>query len=132
MKTQVGDNQNCSSIGNTKMGKHKKVMCKVCYNERRSNHLTRHIKQHSDKDTNNPATNKNLKEKWKVFINCPRVAWFWCQLDIIKVKGTQNYPFSSYQSPQCVVIVVVVVNIWNHHTLWWFDKRSCVYPITLD
>ena len=31
--------------------------------------------------------------------------------DIVKVKGTQNYPFSSYKSPQCVVIVVVVVYI---------------------
>ena len=39
------------------MGKHKKVMCKVCYKEMRSDHLTRHLKQHSEKDTNNPATN---------------------------------------------------------------------------
>ena len=31
--------------------------------------------------------------------------------DIVKVKGTQKYPFSSYKSPQCVVIVVVVVYI---------------------
>ena len=49
---------------------------------------------------------------------------------LLSVKGTQNYPFSSYKSPHCVVIVVVVVYIWNHHTLWWFDKGSCVYPIT--
>ena len=39
------------------MGKHKKIMCKVCYKEMRSDHLTRHLKQHSEKDTNNPATN---------------------------------------------------------------------------
>ena len=32
-------------------------------------------------------------------------------VDIVKVKGTQKYPFSSYKSPQCVVIVVVVVYI---------------------
>ena len=39
------------------MGKHKKIMCKVCYKEMRSDHLTRHLKQHSEKDTNNPDTN---------------------------------------------------------------------------
>ena len=39
------------------MGKHKKIMCKVCYKEMRSDHLTRHLKQHSEKDTNNPGTN---------------------------------------------------------------------------
>ena len=33
------------------------------------------------------------------------------KIDIVKVKGTQKYPFSSYKSPQCVVIVVVVVYI---------------------
>ena len=33
------------------------------------------------------------------------------EVDIVKVKGTQKYPFSSYKSPQCVVIVVVVVYI---------------------
>ena len=32
-------------------------MCKVCYKEMRSDHLTRHLKQHSEKDTNNPGTN---------------------------------------------------------------------------
>ena len=32
-------------------------MCKVCYKEMRSDHLTRHLKQHSEKDTNNPDTN---------------------------------------------------------------------------
>ena len=44
------------------------------------------------------------------------------QLRCTKVYEVQ----SSYKSPQCVVIVVVVVYIWNHHTLWWFDKGSCV------
>ena len=39
------------------MGKNKKIMCKVCYKEMRSDHLNRHLKQHSEKDTNNPATN---------------------------------------------------------------------------
>ena len=39
------------------MGKHKKIMCKVCYKEMRSDHLNRHLKQHSEKDTNNPGTN---------------------------------------------------------------------------
>ena len=32
-------------------------MCKVCYKEMRSDHLTRHLKQHTEKDTNNPRTN---------------------------------------------------------------------------
>ena len=39
------------------MGKHKKIMCKVCYKEMRSDHLTRHLKQHSEKVKNNPGTN---------------------------------------------------------------------------
>ena len=39
------------------MGRNKKIMCKVCYKEMRSDHLNRHLKQHSEKDTNNPATN---------------------------------------------------------------------------
>ena len=39
------------------MGRNKKIMCKVCYKEMRSDHLDRHLKQHSEKDTNNPATN---------------------------------------------------------------------------
>ena len=39
------------------MGKHKKIMCKVCYKEMRNDHLTRHLKQHTEKDTNNPRTN---------------------------------------------------------------------------
>ena len=39
------------------MGKHKKIMCKVCYKEMRSDNLTRHLKQHSEKDTINPGTN---------------------------------------------------------------------------
>ena len=44
-----------------------------------------------------------------------------------QLRCTEVYEVqSSYKSPQCVVIVVVVVYIWNHHTLWWFDKGSCV------
>ena len=35
----------------------KKVMCKVCYREMRSDHLTRHMKQHSKKNESNPVTN---------------------------------------------------------------------------
>ena len=32
-----------------------------------------------------------------------------------------------HKLPQCVVIVVVVVYIWNHHTLWWFDMLVWVF-----
>ena len=35
----------------------KKVSCKVCYREMRSDHLTRHMKQHSKRDESNPLTN---------------------------------------------------------------------------
>ena len=47
----------CIDRVNNKMGKNKKIMCKVCYKEMRSDNLNRHLKQHSEKDTNNPATN---------------------------------------------------------------------------
>ena len=46
------------------MGKHKKIMCKVCYKEMRSDHLTRHLKQHSEKDTNNPGTNISMTKNY--------------------------------------------------------------------
>ena len=35
----------------------KKVMCKVCYREMRSDVLTRHMKQHSKRNESNPTTN---------------------------------------------------------------------------
>ena len=46
------------------MGKHKKIMCKVCYKEMRSDVLARHLKQHSEKDTNNPATNISVTKNY--------------------------------------------------------------------
>ena len=39
------------------MGRHKKVMCKVCYREMRSDVLDRHMKQHLKKNESNPVTN---------------------------------------------------------------------------
>ena len=35
----------------------KKVLCKTCYKEMRSDNLTRHMKQHSKKNKNNPVIN---------------------------------------------------------------------------
>ena len=35
----------------------KKIMCNVCYREMRSDHLKRHMKQHSKKNESVPATN---------------------------------------------------------------------------
>ena len=35
----------------------KKVLCKVCYREMRSDHLTRHMKQHFKRNENNPVIN---------------------------------------------------------------------------
>ena len=32
------------------MGKHKQVLCKVCYKEMRSDHLNRHMKVHETND----------------------------------------------------------------------------------
>ena len=46
------------------MGKHKKILCKVCYKEMRSDVLARHLKQHSEKDTNNPATNISVTKNY--------------------------------------------------------------------
>ena len=34
----------------------KRVSCKVCYREMRSDHLTRHMKQHSKRNESNPVT----------------------------------------------------------------------------
>ena len=52
------------------MGRNKKIMCKVCYKEMRSDHLNRHLKQNSEKDTHNPATNiyvTNNYNTWDLF-----------------------------------------------------------------
>ena len=38
----------------------KKVSCKVCYREMRSDNVTRHMKQHSKRDESNPLTNISL------------------------------------------------------------------------
>ena len=46
------------------MGRNKKIMCEVCYKEMRSDHLNRHLKQHSEKDTNNPATNISVTNNY--------------------------------------------------------------------
>ena len=35
----------------------KKVLCKTCYKEMRSDNLARHMKQHFKKNENNPVTN---------------------------------------------------------------------------
>ena len=51
----------CSTVEATqfsaKMGRHKKVMLKVCYREMRSDVLARHMKQHSKRNESNPVTN---------------------------------------------------------------------------
>ena len=39
------------------MGRHKKVMCKVCYKEMRSDVKTRHMEQHSKREESNFTTN---------------------------------------------------------------------------
>ena len=39
------------------MGRHKKVMCNVCYKEMRSDVKTRHMKQHSKRNESNSTTN---------------------------------------------------------------------------
>ena len=43
------------------MGRHKKVMLKVCYREMRSDVLARHMKQHSKRNETNPVTNIYVK-----------------------------------------------------------------------
>ena len=39
------------------MSGNKKVLCKTCYKEMRSDNLARHMKQHFKKNENNPVTN---------------------------------------------------------------------------
>ena len=54
------------------MGNHKKVMCNVCYRERRSDILKRHMKQHSKKNESVPAT--NILETNNIYNNPPSVS----------------------------------------------------------
>ena len=42
----------------------KKIMCKVCYREMRSDVLTRHMKHHSKRDEDNTVTNISLTNKY--------------------------------------------------------------------
>ena len=42
----------------------KKVMCKVCYREMRSDNLTRHMKQHSKKEESNSTTNISVTNNY--------------------------------------------------------------------
>ena len=42
----------------------KKVMCKVCYREMRSDVLTRHMKQHSKKEESNSTTNISVTNNY--------------------------------------------------------------------
>ena len=46
------------------MGRHKKVMCKVCYREMRSDVLARHMKQHSKRNESNPVTNISVTKNY--------------------------------------------------------------------
>ena len=46
------------------MGRHKKVMCKVCYREMRSDVLARHMKQHSMRNESSPVTNIYVTNKY--------------------------------------------------------------------
>ena len=46
------------------MGRHKKVLCKVCYREMRSDNITRHMKQHSKRSEDNPVTNISLTNNY--------------------------------------------------------------------
>ena len=46
------------------MGRHKKVMCKVCYREMRSDVLDRHMKQHLKKNESNPVTNISVTNNY--------------------------------------------------------------------
>ena len=46
------------------MGRHKKVLCKVCYREMRSDNITRHMKQHSKRSEGNPVTNISLTNNY--------------------------------------------------------------------
>ena len=42
----------------------KKVLCKVCYREMRSDHLTRHMKQHSKRNEGNPVTSISVTNNY--------------------------------------------------------------------
>ena len=42
----------------------KKVLCKVCYREMRSDHLKRHMKQHSKRNESNPVTNISVTKNY--------------------------------------------------------------------
>ena len=46
------------------MGRHKKVMCKVCYREMRSDVLDRHMEQHLKKNESNPVTNISVTNNY--------------------------------------------------------------------
>ena len=46
------------------MGRHKKVMCKVCYREMRSDVLARHMKQHSMRNESSPVTNISVTNNY--------------------------------------------------------------------
>ena len=46
--------------GRPKMTGNKKVFCKACYKELKSDHLTRHTKQHSKKIESYPVTNTSV------------------------------------------------------------------------
>ena len=42
----------------------KKVLCKVCYREMRSDNLTRHMKQHSKRNEGNPVTSISVTNNY--------------------------------------------------------------------
>ena len=46
------------------MGKHKKIMCKDCYKEMRSDVLARHMEQHLKKNESNPVTNISVTNNY--------------------------------------------------------------------
>ena len=46
------------------MGRHKKVMCKVCYREMRNDVLARHMKQHSMRNESSPVTNISVTNNY--------------------------------------------------------------------
>ena len=46
------------------MGRHKKIMCKVCYREMRSDVLARHMKQHSMRNESSPVTNISVTNNY--------------------------------------------------------------------
>ena len=46
------------------MGRHKKVLCKVCYREMRSDNITRHMKQHSKRNEGNPVTSISVTNNY--------------------------------------------------------------------